>query len=746
MRRKSLLFVLVILTIISMGLVGCKQATVGIPAVEKVSIANKVALQAEWFEGSSDRQVEIALSPNGVTTDNTKFSIVSNRPSVISVGDDGKTLKAVGAGTATITAVADDKSDSVIITVKPLLREIAIINKSELSSLWVLNDGERLVDVALKPDIFDDTNTSIEIKSSNTDIISVDGMKLNAIAVGASTVTVTIGEFSDSVDMEVIKLSDPVLKLTGDTEIKGVVNSDIILPVEALSCDGKDLSDYTTIACEYENLTYNKANRSVKVTQKGDYTIKLSVTDPRDAGKTDEQTFSLKVFRKVFNAVDGYGMGDMEAVFDTGKEFVEDGEQSVYFNRHDATFAQFDMTPSKVYYAEVTLTADADNDSNALFGMSHSVKDDTTRWLTSFIDRGDADNARNLKVKFSDMVEDNEWWNLDERSSRVPLYWSYRIHNYRGLNDGGNGFPVKLAVARVGEYFYTFVNDDYVNTVVNRQFENVDTVAGIYQQSHIRASYTQINWMTDETAVRNKIKSLTEKQNGIISAYVPESWALNSQNTDNRNFTVGTVDQTDGLNYAFINANTAWNDGMISPYLYFDGDFTFEWVFEFDKDLLSSDPKDLMRMWLDVRGYDYTDECVRFGASYGHSGKDPAHLFAETVSGGAYNDFFGYNDINGADWNGTHADSVNKFKFTISRKCMGDKARFVMKWTAIDQDGSEGRTEQFVWDWDGYNGNGQYMWDPCKPVILLWHHVGITGKCTNIKWSSTVTESKETSK
>ena len=77
---------------------------------------------------------------------------------------------------------------------------------------------------------------------------------------------------------------------------------------------------------------------------------------------------------------------------------------------------------------------------------------------------------------------------------------------------------------------------------------------------------------------------------------------------------------------------------------------------------------------------------------------------------------------------------------------MGDKARFVMKWTAIDQDGSEGRTEQFVWDWDGDNGNGQYMWDPCKPVILLWHHVGITGKCTNIKWSSTVTESKETSK
>ena len=541
-------------------------------------------------------------------------------------------------------------------------------------------------------------------------------------------------------------LSDPVLKLTGDTEINGAINSDIRLPVEALSCDGKDLSDYTSVVCENTNLTYNKADRSVRVTQKGNYAIKLSVTDPRDGSKSAEQTFSVKAFRKVFNAVDGYGMSGMEAVFDNGKEFVEDAEQSVYFNRHDATFAQFDMTPSKLYYAEITLTADVENAPDALFGMSHSVKDDTTRWLTSFIDRGDADQARNLKVKYTDMVDDNEWWNLHERSSRTPLYWSYRLNNYRGLNDGGKAFPIKIAVARDGEYFYTFINDDYVNSVVNRQLENEDTVAGIYQQSRIHASYTQINWMTDEIVVRNKIKSLTEKQNGIISAYVPEAWALNSQNTDNKNFTVGAVDQTDGLNYMFTNANTAWNDGMISPYLYFDGDFTFEWMFEFDKVLLSSDPKDMMRMWLDVRGYDYTDECVRFGASYGHSGKDTAHVFAETVKGGSYNDFNGYNDPDGADWNGTHCDTVNKFKFTISRKCMGDKARFTMKWTALGQDGSEMRTERFVWDWDGCNGNGQYMWDPCKPVILLWHHVGITGKCTNIEWSSTVTESEDLSR
>lgn len=42
---------------------------------------------------------------------------------------------------------------------------------------------------------------------------------------------------------------------------------------------------------------------------------------------------------------------------------------------------------------------------------------------------------------------------------------------------------------------------------------------------------------------------------------------------------------------------------------------------------------------------------------------------------------------------------------------------FVMKWTAVDQRGStgEGTSNQFVWEWDGYNNNGGYMWDPAGP-------------------------------
>lgn len=331
-------------------------------------------------------------------------------------------------------------------------------------------------------------------------------MKLNTVALGTSTITVSAGGYSDTVNIEVIALSNPELKLTGETTLQGVTDSEIELPVIATSCDGKDLSEYVTVDCQDGRLTYNKSNHSVSVTEKGEYTLTLTVKDPRDESKTDSETFTVNAYRKVFNAVDGYGMAGLDAVFEDGKEFVEDSEQVAYFNRSDATFAQFNMQPSKVYYAEVTLTSAVSKaDWSTFFGMNHSVKGDTTKWLTSFIDRGDAEGekgARNFRVKYSDMVEDNEWWNLNEGTSRTPIYYSYRIYQCRELNDGGDAFPVTLAVARIGDWFYSFVNGDYVNAVTNTNFENVDTVAGVYQQSAIRANYTNIKDFagTPETA------------------------------------------------------------------------------------------------------------------------------------------------------------------------------------------------------------------------------------------------------
>ena len=276
MKRKKLwIMVLTVILCLTACLVGCNKAVNDIPAIESVSISNKTALQSDWYEGGADRTVELTFMPNGVSADNADVKVVSNRPQIISVDTDGRTLKALSAGSATITVTADDKSDSVLITVKPTLKEVTITNKAELSALWVQGDGERTIEVALSPDAFTADNTEISVISSDPTVISVDGMKLTSVAVGTSTITVSAGGYSDTVNIEVIALSNPELKLTGETTLQGVTDSEIELPVIATSCDGKDLSEYVTVDCQDGRLTYNKSNHSVSVTEKGEYTLTL---------------------------------------------------------------------------------------------------------------------------------------------------------------------------------------------------------------------------------------------------------------------------------------------------------------------------------------------------------------------------------------------------------------------------------------------------------------------------------------
>ena len=223
MKRKRIwIIVCTVILCLAACLVGCNKAANDIPAVESVSISNKSALQADWYEGGADRAVELPFSPNGVSAENTEVKVVSNRPHIISVGADGRTLKAESAGTATITAVADDKQDSVLVTVKPVLKEVTITNKAELTSLWVQGDGERTVEVSLKPDAFTAENTGISVSSSNTGVIAVDGMKLSSLSLGTATITVTAGEYSDTAIIEVIALENPELQLNGETTVDGV--------------------------------------------------------------------------------------------------------------------------------------------------------------------------------------------------------------------------------------------------------------------------------------------------------------------------------------------------------------------------------------------------------------------------------------------------------------------------------------------------------------------------------------------
>ena len=103
--------------------VGC-----GSKGIESVTISNKAELTAEWVVGDADRTIKIEINPSTEAVADEEISIVSDNTSVVSVT--GKTLQAVGAGTAVITVTVQEKSDNVSITVSALqVQSVSIENK-----------------------------------------------------------------------------------------------------------------------------------------------------------------------------------------------------------------------------------------------------------------------------------------------------------------------------------------------------------------------------------------------------------------------------------------------------------------------------------------------------------------------------------------------------------------------------------------------------------------------------------------
>ena len=87
--------------------------------ISSIAISNKSALQEKWLPGDAERKIKINIVAKGLTFDQAMaeglISIVSSNPEVVKVTT--TTLKAVSAGTATITVSSGSISDSVEITV-----------------------------------------------------------------------------------------------------------------------------------------------------------------------------------------------------------------------------------------------------------------------------------------------------------------------------------------------------------------------------------------------------------------------------------------------------------------------------------------------------------------------------------------------------------------------------------------------------------------------------------------------------
>ena len=802
MSKRTLILTALIATIVAaFSLIGCggnKQLS--------VSITNKDALTAAWVEGEADRTVEVKLSPDSYTLENTNVIVESSNSDVVDV--DGFALKAVGGGTATVTVRAGDATDKVEITVTPSLKGVRITNKAALGESWVIGSADRTVELAFDPNTYDLNNTNATIVSSNTNVVTVSGTTLHAVAIGTAKITVTAGAFTDEVTIavrpaiesltvtnkadleeewaigtertieaafvpdeytvanttptitvepagavEVVKgwkikakavgaatvtvsaqgktdtfeinvaHAAPVISLSGpgltQTEEGGTMSSmqdtNLTLPTAtAMTTDGVNVT--TEIDVTYSDEDKLHISGLLMTPEIGTYTITYTVANPADTAKIATKTITITVFRQVFSWTDGN--------WQVLEEKVANAEQKVTTTKNGYQIAQFNLAASRYYYAEATFHIT--EWSNV--GIANFVPDNNhTRWLSAVVQ-----TSGDVNYKFADYDTskfNGGAWNLQENEADgITILNQYRLTEFGNLNASTDGTH-KVAILRLGDTYYSFWNDQYVDSAVFEYYADVETIPGFFTLGldESKGYATAIDYFSGKTAVEAKLNALTHNGKDFIRNYVPDGgWAGDSKNIDNRNFTKNDTTEERGINFDFTKNDAHFNGGMVSPYVWFDGDFTFSWDHKATSTTGSS-----RQMILEMRSRLWYNDTRVGGIQFGAEYNEDASLKRFLLNGSALaEDYKWYKP-------GAGTDGSAGSRFTISRKLFDDYAEITLTAQSLANPAQKftrvitlGKTADKSTDgttaFDGWN----------EPVILQWHNTGVAGQYSNIGWTA----------
>lgn len=727
------------------------EITVVRPDITSVTITNKDDLTADWQMNSGTKSLTISLAPAEYYS-LADVEVISSDSDIVSVNktNDAVTLTAVSGGEATITVKVGSRQDSVTINVvRPALTSLSIT--SEKTWNWTLDgNNSATISVLFNPAEYYSA-VDVTVTASGDNIVTTDGLTITANGnVGTATITVAYKDDATIKDTITVTttVSNPSIELSGDDvtliqdgdkagqyQLNGLHGAAITLPtVTKSACDNRDdkITLDELVLSDTGKMTLD--NNKLTVSEKGEFTVTYTVKDSRDETKIATAILNISIFRKVLADNGDYSMKK-------GCEFVEDDKQVVVGSNIGVSFVPFNVQPSKNYYAEVTfdskyfLSTDGGWWESGI-GMGHFLPNVSGRFIMSYVDK-----AKTHKVKdFNTTVN----WETNEENDASIIY-SYKLDEYRGItfNTADDNTPntVKYAIARIGDDFFCFVNDVYVCSVSPELYRNSETIPGIFAVAMNKTEATKISYVFDAEA-KTKVSALLKGGSGVASAYVPFDWAAKSKN---EYLTVNNATEDRGANYNYTHKFSDFNDGMVSPYVYFDGDFTFEWEYK---------PTDVSFDWevgstLEIRTNKYSDQIIKFGVQFGYDWEgDVTGEKLRFIANPRNPDAHGYNETgyyrknSGDAAEATMFNNVFKFgvKFRVTRKITDGKATFVYTVTPYtDANKTEGqKIEWTIADITEENyGPG---WDDCtKTVQVLWHNYHAAGEYSNIRWAHTAT-------
>lgn len=299
--------------------------------------------------------------------------------------------------------------------------------------------------------------------------------------------------------------------------LKCVEQTDVTLPVAT--------ADNAEVTMTSNDLTIKDGKATAA--SKGSYTVTYTATDVDNAELVSTKEITVQAYRKVLKA----NTAEAREGITVSDGLKDDDEQVLTVSAsHDGVVGtRFNMAASTQYYAEVTYTytyADEKIDKpNPLIGLAHFA-DDNTQYRIALTISGKKGTAY---IKYlgsnNDGGFDGRFYDYGgTKVNEPPITVDLTDKNFGILND--KSITVKVAIARNGDKFYSFINDALIDTYdfdyaagansknieARKVLKTAPTVPGINGVRLNNTTIGKISWLSGETAV-SKINALVPGAN-----------------------------------------------------------------------------------------------------------------------------------------------------------------------------------------------------------------------------------------
>ena len=357
-------------------------------------------------------------------------------------------------------------------------------------------------------------------------------------------------------------------------------------------------------------------------------------------------------------------------------DMLPDEEQTIVYTNDGMGYLELPIAASNYYYVEYTVT---DVNYAGRIGFAHFDGDSTATQAPRGMLKTTLEPSKKGVVRGYN-AQANVW----SEGGTAEYHENLDKSNYQFSDEA-----MKFGVARVGDFFYTFINDQYEGATQAPKLVGVNSRVAIWgnaydagaggedEGDHKNITLSHIQMLKGETDVRAKVDALTSS--GMIKPYVANTqyWSH-----DPSKFEFGKNEEL-GEYVKLLANDVAQNSSIVSNWASYEGDFTFEFDYNFES---TSRPEgaDDGRLQIEVRPWAYGGEIFQFGCKYSKSQfmmdppKDPTDGVYTNINGGSMTVDLGgrwsaqYNWSDTAKWGGVAYDDSKGTHYKVSRTLQDD--------------------------------------------------------------------------